>query len=71
VAKGKPVIDIEKCKGCELCAEACPEKILEMSKSFNKMGVSYPVCKDEEKCTICMQCALMCPEVAITIWKEK
>ena len=69
MAKGRPVIDIEKCKGCELCAEACPQKILVMSKSFNMMGVTYPQCIDEEKCITCTQCALMCPELAITIWR--
>ncbi len=24
--KGDIIIDIEKCKGCELCSEACPEE---------------------------------------------
>lgn len=71
MAKGKPIIDSEKCKGCELCIEACPEKILKMSKEFNKMGVSFSTCFDDGKCTTCTQCAIMCPEVAITIWREE
>lgn len=71
MAKGKPVIDMEKCKGCELCVQACPEKILTMSKGFNKMGVTYSQCIDENKCTTCTQCAVMCPEMAITIWREE
>lgn len=69
MAKGKPVIDKEKCKGCELCTSACPVSILKMSKDFNKQGVTYSVCIDESKCTTCTQCAVVCPETAITIWR--
>ena len=71
MVRGKPVIDAEKCKGCELCPGVCPEKILEMGKDFNSMGVPYPHCTDEEKCTTCMQCALICPDMAITIWRSE
>ena len=31
----KPLISVEKCKGCGLCIGACPKKILEMSSAFN------------------------------------
>ena len=34
----KPLISVEKCKGCGLCIGACPKKILEMSSAFNKQG---------------------------------
>lgn len=69
MAKGKTKIDIEKCKGCELCIVVCPEGILEMSKAFNKAGVPYPVCIDKECCTACTSCAIICPEAAITVWR--
>ncbi|MCL2480777.1 MAG: 4Fe-4S binding protein, partial [Spirochaetaceae bacterium] len=31
MSKGKPLISPERCKGCALCVDACPKKILKMS----------------------------------------
>ena len=45
MAKGKPLINSERCKGCALCIRVCPKKILEMSKETNGQGVHYPVAK--------------------------
>jgi 2-oxoglutarate ferredoxin oxidoreductase subunit delta len=69
VAKGKPEIDSERCKGCELCIQACPEHILALSAEFNKQGQPYPVCVEPDKCTACMSCAIMCPDAVIKIWR--
>lgn len=66
---GKPVISIQRCKGCGLCVGACPKNILEMSKETNRQGVHYPVCNNEEACIACTFCATMCPDVAIEIIK--
>ena len=55
----KPLISVEKCKGCGLCIGACPKKILEM---FN-----YPKCKDEPSCIGCKFCAMICPDCVIEI----
>lgn len=67
--QGKPVIDSERCKGCELCIGACPQHILVLSDGFNRQGVQYPVCIDESKCIACKFCAIICPDMAITILK--
>ncbi|MCR5437708.1 MAG: 4Fe-4S binding protein [Treponema sp.] len=67
MAKGRPLINVERCKGCELCIGSCPKKILEMSKETNGQGVNYPVCKNEEECIACSFCATMCPDCAIEI----
>ena len=69
--RGKPIIDTEKCNGCELCNGVCPVDIMSMSKIFNKMGVPYSVCIDEEKCTVCRACAVICPDMAIKVIKYK
>ncbi len=60
-------IDIERCKGCLLCIEVCPVKILKASEHVNKRGIQYVVLTDPEKCTGCTLCAMMCPDCAITI----
>ena len=67
---GKPIISVERCKGCGLCIRSCPKAMLEMSKTTNSQGVNYPVCIDESKCIACSFCATMCPDVAIEIEKE-
>ena len=39
--KGMIKIDIERCKGCAYCAEACPVSVIAMSNYFNKSG--FPI----------------------------
>ncbi|MBC8018150.1 MAG: 4Fe-4S binding protein [Verrucomicrobia bacterium] len=63
--KKLPKIEIiEKyCKGCHICVEFCPTKVLEM-KGF------YAAVKDLEACIKCMQCELRCPDFAIKVTTE-
>ena len=68
-AKGDIIIDVEICKGCELCVEACPENILDVAKQVNNKGYLYVV-KVEDSCTGCTNCALVCPEAAITVYRQ-
>lgn len=65
---GKVEIDIEKCKGCELCTVACKEDVLYLSKSLNHKGYSYILAKNEF-CTGCINCALVCPDGVITVYR--
>ncbi len=67
--KGDIIIDIEKCKGCELCVEACPQEALEKSRTVNNKGYLYIV-KVEDTCTGCVSCAMVCPEGAITVYRK-
>ncbi|MGA2763210.1 MAG: 4Fe-4S binding protein [Spirochaetia bacterium] len=68
MSRGRPEIDRERCKGCTLCVNACPEKIISMSKDeFNRQGLPFSVCFDESRCTACMSCAIICPDSAITV----
>lgn len=60
----------EKCKGCGLCVEFCPKKILVLSKDkINKKGYHPVEVTDESKCIACGFCATMCPDCIITIEK--
>lgn len=67
---GKVVVNIEHCKGCELCTIACAKQLLKLGKQFNKSGYYYIECHDEKgACTGCTLCAEMCPDAAIEVWK--
>ncbi|HPO62006.1 MAG TPA: ferredoxin family protein [Candidatus Kapabacteria bacterium] len=66
---GDIVIDIEKCKGCELCIVACPEQTLGLSEIINKKGYRYSV-KINDNCTGCASCAIICPEAIITVYRK-
>lgn len=55
------------CKGCGLCAEFCPHKIISRTNEFNALGFLPFEADPDGGCTGCMSCALMCPEVAIEI----
>ncbi|MBI1938591.1 MAG: ferredoxin family protein [Ignavibacteriales bacterium] len=67
--KGDILIDIEKCKGCELCAAACPQDTLELSRKLNSKGYHYIV-KIQDNCTGCTNCALVCPEAIIKVYRK-
>jgi 2-oxoglutarate ferredoxin oxidoreductase subunit delta len=67
--KGDIVVDIEKCKGCELCAQACPQDALELSRQVNSKGYLYIV-KIEDNCTGCTNCSLVCPEGVIKVYRK-
>ncbi|HEX3038107.1 MAG TPA: 4Fe-4S binding protein [Oscillospiraceae bacterium] len=62
------IIDETICKGCEMCINACPRKIIALAKDkINSKGYHPAQLLDESKCTGCCSCALMCPDVAITV----
>ncbi|MBS1260706.1 MAG: NAD(P)H-quinone oxidoreductase subunit I, chloroplastic [Calditrichaeota bacterium] len=64
-----PRVSIEKdrCKGCELCVEACPQHILEMSDKINAQGYFYARVFDRPRCIGCRLCAIICPDIAIEV----
>lgn len=65
----KVTIDPKYCKGCGLCIDACPKKILKFSEDINDKGYHYAECIDNSKCITCKMCYTVCPDVAITIEK--
>ncbi|MFH0790084.1 MAG: ferredoxin family protein [Candidatus Omnitrophota bacterium] len=65
----KITIDREKCKGCFLCAEFCPKKLLQKSTGLNKKGFSFVEIKNRSDCLSCAMCALICPDCCIEVYK--
>lgn len=68
--KGDIVIDIERCKGCEVCLSVCPTDTIAMSKEVNAKGFHYAM-KQNDACIGCANCALVCPDSVITVYKKK
>lgn len=71
MVKGTVVIEVDRCKGCELCTTICPQDILHMSRDqFNARGYRPVVLVDpEQQCTGCALCALICPDVVLTVYR--
>ena len=60
-------IDEEECKGCGLCIEACPPKVISLSERLNHFGYRTALYKGDG-CTACGICFMACPEPgAITV----
>lgn len=71
MAKGRVVIDVERCKGCELCREACPPNVLVLATDLNSKGYRPVILLDpEHDCTGCALCATVCPDGCITVYRE-
>ena len=60
--KGTIVVDKERCKGCGVCASACPCDVLALSAEVNSKG--YPVawmvnpdsCTHQQRLSRCVLC---------------
>ena len=69
--KGAVVVDIEKCKGCDLCVVACPTTVLALSKEANNKGYNFSHMAEPDDCVGCSACAYVCPDACITVYKVK
>ncbi len=47
------------CKGCGICVEFCPKKVLELDE-LGKITIA-----NGEDCVACGQCELRCPDYAV------
>lgn len=71
MAKGKLVFRTNRCKGCELCVQACPMNVLAIdTENVNAKGYHPIGAVDPDKCTGCASCALMCPDGIINVYVE-
>jgi 2-oxoglutarate ferredoxin oxidoreductase subunit delta len=67
--RGSVSVDFEECKGCGLCVESCPPKVLHLGPEMNAYG-AHPVQYKGEGCTGCGICFYCCPEPgALTVYR--
>lgn len=66
--KGKVEINIQRCKGCELCTVECKENAIALGDTLNIKGYRY-IIANNDLCTGCVNCALVCPDAVITVYR--
>ena len=59
--RGTVDLNSEECKGCGLCVEACPPKVLTLATHLNRYGY-HPAIYLGHGCTGCGICFFACPE---------
>jgi 2-oxoglutarate ferredoxin oxidoreductase subunit delta len=69
--RGAVVVNIEHCKGCDLCVVACPTTTLSLSNEANSKGYNFSHMSDPDSCIGCAACAYVCPDTCITVYKVK
>jgi NAD-dependent dihydropyrimidine dehydrogenase PreA subunit len=63
-------VDVNECKGCGLCIEACPPKVIRLSEHLNHFGYRTATYLGAG-CTGCGICFMACPEPgAITVLRR-
>ena len=71
MARGRIVINSDRCKGCELCRTACPPHVITLADHLNAKGYRPAHLNDpEHKCTGCALCAAVCPDACIVVYRD-
>lgn len=69
--RGSIVVNVERCKGCEICLTACPLNVIALSKEVNGKGYNFAYPANPEECNGCANCGMVCPDGVITVYKTK
>ena len=69
--KGAVKVDVEKCKGCNLCVVACPTNVLALAREVNGKGYNYAYMANPDACIGCANCGRVCPDSVIEVYKIK
>lgn len=67
----KVSFSVDLCKGCGLCTQVCPKKILVLAHdTLNAKGYHPAAVTDMAKCIACAMCATMCPDSVIRVERD-
>ncbi len=69
--RGAIVVNTDRCKGCSLCVEACPQGVIALGKRVNVHGYPYVEPVRGEACVGCAACAIVCPDGCITVYRKR
>lgn len=65
------MLQFNRCKGCDICIEVCPRKILKKGDELNQKTVYPPALTGEDAvCTFCQTCEINCPDFAIYVVED-
>lgn len=64
-------VQAERCKGCGLCVEFCPQHLMQLADHLNAIGYHPAELHNSDECTACGLCALMCPETAMEVFRKR
>lgn len=66
-------IDSERCKGCWLCIDHCPNELLQKTNVKNKQGYLTINIHNQEFClgSDCLNCVAVCPDNVFSVPEEK
>lgn len=66
------LIATDRCKGCELCIQACAPAVLALDRTrVNALGYNPIQAVAMERCTSCALCARVCPDVVFTVFAPR
>lgn len=66
----RPVIHVERCKGCGICTVFCPDRVLVVGEELNAYGYPFVGMTGAGTCRGCLRCCMMCPDVVFTFDSE-
>ena len=70
--KGAVTVNIDRCKGCDLCVVACPTNTLSLHPNeVNDRGYHFAYMSNPDACTGCCSCAWVCPDACIEVYRVR